>query len=49
MPDERGALLALPMSALDEESSSNEVHIHVRASTPLRPTRGQIVNGVVIN
>ncbi len=44
-------LLATTMGSLSAEyvASPFETHVHVTRTTPLRPTRGQIANGVVIN
>ena len=44
-------LLAKTMDSLSAEyvASPFETHVHVTHTTPLRSTRGQIVNGVVVN
>lgn len=42
-------LLAMPMSALGPVEVKREIRCHVTKTTPLRPTRGQMVGGVFVN
>jgi hypothetical protein len=49
IPAQRTEFLGFPMSALGDKESRHEIDIHVTKTTPLRPTTGQIVGGVVVN
>ena len=49
IPNQRTEFLGFPMSALGTVETKHEINIHVRKTTPLRPTTGQMVDGVFVN
>jgi hypothetical protein len=45
----RTEILATTMGSLGSVESRREIYLHLTRTTPLSPTRGQIINGKVVN